>query len=187
MPFKQLSDEKKYTGKVFDVVNVHLQLPDGRETFYDLVKHGDSVSILPIDDQGKVYFVRQHRVGAGMALLELPAGVLNPGEEPITCAHREMREEIGFDAKIIQKLGGFYLAPGYADEYMTVFLATSLFESPLSPDADEFLEIVTMSLSDIYSNALADLFQDGKTLAALLLAQPFLTGPGELLINFDLR
>jgi len=174
MPFKKLSDEKQYAGHVFNVLKVHLQLPDGRETYYDLVQHGDSVTILPIDDQGRVYFVRQHRIGADKALLELPAGVLNTGEEPLSCAHREMREEIGLDAKKFQKLGGFYLAPGYADEYMTVFMATGLFKSPLHPDADEFLEIVTMPVSEIYRSALAGKFQDGKTLAALLLAQPFL-------------
>ena len=174
MPFKKLYEEKKYTGHVFDVSKVHIQLPDGREKDYDLVRHGDSVTILPIDDQGYIYFIRQHRIGADQALLELPAGVLDIDEEPTMCARREMREEIGFDAKNVQLLGGFYLAPGYADEYMTVFLATDLIESPLHPDADEFLEIETISASEVYRRALKGDFRDGKTLAALLLAQPFL-------------
>jgi len=174
MPFKKLSEEKQYEGHVFDVSKVHIQLPNGRERDYDLVRHGNSVTILPIDNQGCIYFVRQHRIGAEKALLELPAGVLDPGEEPLMCAHREMREEIGFDAKNMQLLGGFYLAPGYADEYMTVFLAAGLIESPLDPDVDEFLEIESLPTSEVYRRAHAGEFQDGKTLAALLLAQPFL-------------
>lgn len=174
MSFNKLSDEKQYAGHVFDVSKVHIQLPNGREKTYDLVQHGDSVTILPIDDQGRVYFVRQHRIGAGKALLELPAGVLDPDEDPLNCAHRELREETSFDGKNFQSLGGFYLAPGYADEYMTVFLATGLFKSPLNPDEDEFLEIETMTVSEVYRRAHTGEFQDGKTLAALLLAQPFL-------------
>ncbi len=175
MPFINLSYEKQYTGHVFDVAKVHIQLPDGRKRYYDLVQHGDSVSIVPVDDEGRIYFVRQHRIGANKTLLELPAGVLNDdAEDPLTCAKREMREEIGLDAKTLQRLGGFYLAPGYADEYMTVFLAKGLFESPLDPDSDEFLEIETMPISEAYQLALAGEFEDGKTLAALLLAQPFL-------------
>jgi ADP-ribose pyrophosphatase len=174
MPFTNLSHEKQYTGHVFDVVKVHIQLPDGRKRFYDLVQHGDSVTILPIDEQGQIYFVRQHRIGADKPLLELPSGVLNNGEDPLTCAKRELREEIGMDAKSFQHLGGFYLAPGYADEYMMVFLAKGLFDSPLDPDADEFLNIETISVSEVYNHALAGAFEDGKTLASLLLAQPFL-------------
>lgn len=174
MPFIKLFEEKQYTGHVFDVSKVHIQLPNGRERTYDLVQHGDSVTILPIDDQGRVYFVRQHRIGAEKALLELPAGVLDPKEDPLNCAHREMREEIGFDGNNFQSLGGFYLAPGYADEYMTVFLATGLFKSPLHPDEDEFLEVETMPVSEAYRRAHTGEFHDGKTLAALLLAQPFL-------------
>lgn len=174
MPFTNLSFEKQYTGQVFDVVKVHLQLPDGRKRYYDLVQHGDSVTIVPIDDEGRLYFVRQHRIGADKTLLELPAGVLNEDEDPLTGAKREMREEIGLDAKNFQRLGGFYLAPGYADEYMTVYLAKALFESPLDPDADEFLKIETMPVSEAYRRALTGEFEDGKTLASLLLAQPFL-------------
>ncbi|MFN2303180.1 MAG: NUDIX hydrolase [Anaerolineales bacterium] len=172
MPFSILNLEKQYKGHAFDVAKVHIQLPNGQERDYDLVQHAGSVTIMPIDENNQVYFVIQHRIGANKKLIELPAGVLDAGEEPRLCAQREIREEIGMDAKQIRALGSFYLAPGYSDEYMTVFLATDLFPSPLNPDADEFLEVVTMPIDEVYRKAQSGAFYDGKTLAALLLAQP---------------
>jgi ADP-ribose pyrophosphatase len=173
MTHQSLYRETHYSGPVFDVAKVHVRLPDGRERSYDLVEHGDSVTIVPVDTNGKVYFVTQHRVGADSLLLELPAGVLEEGEDPMESARREIREEIGMDAHQIIPLGGFFLAAGYTDEYMTIFLATGLFPSPLEPDEDEFLNLVTMPVDAVYEKALAGEFQDGKTLAALLLAMPY--------------
>jgi ADP-ribose pyrophosphatase len=164
--------EKHYSGPVFDIAKVYVRLPDGRERSYDLVEHGDSVTIVPVDANGQVFFVTQHRVGADSLLLELPAGVLEPGEDPLESARREIREEIGMDAREIVPLGGFFLAPGYTDEYMTIFLATGLFPSPLEPDEDEFLNLVSMTVESAYQKALAGEIEDGKTLAALLLAMP---------------
>lgn len=174
MSFTIINRKKQYHGHAFDVSKIHIRLPDLRERTYDLVEHGDSVTILPIDSKGNIYFVNQHRVGANEIILELPAGVLDEGEVPLECAKREIREEIGMAAQNFRELGGFYLAPGYADEFMTVYLATGLYESPLEPDEDEFLDLVLLPTSEVYQKAMAGEFQDGKTLAALLLAMPFL-------------
>jgi ADP-ribose pyrophosphatase len=178
MPFTTLSREKKYQGHVFDVAKVQVQLPDGREHDYDLVEHGDSVTILPINEDGNITFVTQHRIGAKGELLELPAGVLNPNEDPLDCAKREIREETGMAAEHFQKLGGFFLAPGYTDEYMTVFLATGLYTAPLDPDDDEFIDITSIPVADVYTLALTGKIHDGKTLATLLLAQPHIHPTG---------
>lgn len=174
MTYRTLYREKQYSGPVFDVAKVYLRLPNGRERAYDLVEHGDSVTIVPVDANGQIYFVTQHRVGSDGLLLELPAGVLEKGEDPVVCAAREIREEIGMGADDLRELGGFYLAPGYTDEYMTVYLATGLHPSPLEPDEDEFLNLVTMSVEEVYQKALAGEIQDGKSLAALLLAMPLI-------------
>ena len=174
MSFNILNREKHYQGHAFDVAKVHISLPDGRERYYDLVEHGDSVTIIPVDAQGGIYFVSQHRIGSENKLLELPAGVLEKGETPLQCAEREIREEIGMAAKKIKQLGSFYLAPGYTDEYMTIFLATGLYEAPLPPDDDEFLSIEVISMTEVFRKAYAGELHDGKTLAALLLAQPHL-------------
>lgn len=175
MSFTLLGREKQYQGRAFDVAKVQVRLPDGRERDYDLVEHGDSVTIVPVDTFGQIYYVSQYRIGSGHTLLELPAGVLEAYEDPLTCAQREIREEIGMAAQEMRALGGFYLAPGYTDEYMTVFLATGLYESPLEADDDEFLNISTLSIEESYRQAQAGEIEDGKTLAALLLAQPIIT------------
>lgn len=94
----------------FDVERVHFRLPDGRERDYDLVQHVDAVTILPVDALGQVYMVRQYRIGAEQELLELPAGVMDEGEEPEVSARRELREEIGKDCGELIRLGGFYMA-----------------------------------------------------------------------------
>lgn len=174
MPFKTLNQKTQYRGHAFDVALVHVQLPDGRERDYDLVMHVDSITVLPVGGNGEIYFVNQHRIGAGGDLLELPAGVQEDNEDPLTCAKREIREEIGMAAGNFKELGGFYLAPGYTNEYMTVYLATELYKAPLEADADEFLEVKSFSIKEVYQKALAGEFHDGKTLAALLLAQPLL-------------
>ncbi len=171
IPLKRV---KHYQAHVFDVASVHVRLPNGRERSYDLIEHGDSVTILPVDADGNIYFVKQYRIGSNSDLLELPAGVMDPGEDPLVSARRELREEIGMDAKEIKSLHGFYLAAGYSDEFNHVFLATGLFESPLDPDEDEFLNIEKIPINEVYQKALQDTFQDAKTLAALLLARPYL-------------
>jgi len=174
MSIIELDRVKQYHGHVFDIAKVHVRLTDGRERTYDLVEHGDSITILPVDTNGNIYFVTQHRVGSGSTLLELPAGVLDPGESHLTGAKREMREEIGMAASEMIALGGFYLAPGYTDEYMTIFLAKGLYEAPLDPDEDEFLKVISMPVAEAYRKAMSGEIQDGKSLAALLLAQPYL-------------
>jgi ADP-ribose pyrophosphatase len=174
MSFDILHHEKQFEGHAFDVAEITVELPNGKIRDYDLVEHGNSVTILPVDEKGQIYFVVQHRIGSGNELRELPAGVMEKGETPLACAEREIREETGKAAKNMRRLGGFFLAPGYTDEFMTVFLATDLYDSPLAPDADEFLNIVTLSIEETYHEVFAGDFNDGKTLATLLLAEPFL-------------
>ncbi len=174
MDFTILGKEKQFRGHAFDVATVRAKLPNGKERAYDLVQHPDSVAIVPVDREGKIYFVSQYRIGAESELLELPAGVMEAGETPLECAKREVREEIGMAAAEMQELGGFYLAAGYANEYMTVFLATGLYEAPLAPDADEFLKVRAFPINEAYQMAQAGKLGDGKSLAALLLAEKVL-------------
>ncbi len=163
-----------FKGHAFSVELLLTQLPDGNRKVYELVRHSQAVTLVPIDPAGQIYFVRQYRIGAGQALLELPAGVLEPGEDPAGGAGREVREETGLAAGKLLKLGEFFLAPGYSSELMHVFLATDLYPSPLQPDDDEFLQVEKMLVHRAYEMVDAGLIKDGKTLAALLLARPHL-------------
>jgi ADP-ribose pyrophosphatase len=174
MEYQILGKQQVFQGHAFDVELVTFRLPDGKERTYDLVNHRGSITLVPVDGQGQLLFVSQYRLGAGAPLLELPAGVLDPGEDPLEGAGRELREETGMAARQIQKLGEIYLAPGYSNEHMVIYLATGLYPDPLPADADEFLSMQAIPVREAYRMAAAGEIMDGKTLAALLLAQPHL-------------
>ena len=174
MPFELLKSEIVYPGRAFTIRRDTLRLPDGHETRLDIVEHHGSVVIIPLDDKGNLVFVRQYRHATGLDLLELPAGTLNKGESPETCARREIREETGMAAGKLEHLGGFYLAPGYSTEYMNVYLATDLRPDPLEADADEFLSVERVPLAETLSMVGRSEIPDAKSLAALLLARPYL-------------
>ena len=174
MDFLELNHNTIYNGRVFQVEAVDMRLPNGKVHTYDLIRHNPSVSILPLDSQGNIYFVEQHRVGVGASLLELPAGVIETGEEPAVCAAREIREETGYSASHIQELGQFYLAPGYCNESMFAFLATGLNLDPLRADEDEFLNLRAIPAVEAYHLAFSGQIHDSKTLATLFLAHPHL-------------
>jgi len=174
MNFTIRQRETMYKGRAFEVQRVLALLPNGREQNYDLVSHRNAITIVPLDTDGKIWFVRQYRLGAEKVLLELPAGVLEAGEDPLAGARREIREEIGMAAGEMTPLGDFFMAPGYSSEFMHIFLATGLYPAPLQADADEFLQVESLPVRQVMDMVRSGQIQDGKSLAALLLAQPHL-------------
>ncbi len=172
MSFEPISDKIIYRGKVFDLVKTKFRLPNGVVLNFDLVKHSGAVVVIPVDERRNILFVRQFRIGAEQALLELPAGLLEQGEDPQACASRETREETGMAPRNLEKLGEFFMVPGYSTEKMQVFLASGLYESSLPTDEDEFIEQIAIPVEEAYAMAHTGKLLDGKTLAALLLAQP---------------
>jgi ADP-ribose pyrophosphatase len=172
MSFELLKSETLMKGRAFTIRRDTLKTPDGRETKFDIVEHGGSVIILPVDDGGNLLFVRQYRHAAGMDMLELPAGTRD-GDEPYEeCAAREIREEVGMEAGRLEHIGSFYLAPGYSTEYMGVFLATDLKHNPLEADDDEFLVVEKIPVGEAIAMAERGEMPDAKSLAALLMARP---------------
>jgi ADP-ribose pyrophosphatase len=170
-----MSFEVKKTEWIFHGRAVHLRLdtvllPNGRETQLEILDHVGSVALVPWADDEHIWFVRQYRHAAGRQLLELPAGTVEPGEEPAQCAARELQEEIGMAAEEITEIGSFYLAPGYATEYMHIFQARKLRPDPLPGDDDEILQPELYSLREIREMLAKGTFQDSKTIAALALA-----------------
>ena len=174
MEFKTQNSETVYEGKAFDVRRDQLLLPDGKTTWFDVVIHPGAVTLVPIDSKGRVLFVRQYRHAVGKELLELPAGTLNIGEGPEACALREVREETGMSAGILEKVGEFYLVPGYSTEIMHLYLASDLQIDPLPGDDDEFITVEAIPLDDLPELISQGVLQDAKSLAALFLAEPFL-------------
>ena len=174
MLIETISRETIYHGRAFNVRRDEVRFPDQHTMHLDIIEHVGAVTILPIDAEGRILFVRQYRHATGKELLELPAGTLDMGEKPETCALREIREETGFAAGNLIKLGEFFLAPGYSTEYMVVYLANELHPDPLPHDPDEFISLEAIPIEQAYQMAFNGELQDGKSLAVLLLARPFI-------------
>ena len=171
---KILNIEKIYKAHVFEVEKVKCELPDQRQRYYDLVNHGPAVVLVPVTDEGKILFVSQYRLGAGKELLELPAGMINEGEDPDPAAERELQEETGYESLNIIKLGGFYASAGYCSEYLNIYLARDLKWNPLPQDDDEFLNNISMDIEEDYEAVDTGKIEDSKTIAALLMAQRYI-------------
>jgi ADP-ribose pyrophosphatase len=176
MSFELIKSEVLLQGRAFKVRRDILKTPDQRETRLEIVDHSGSVVIVPVDEQGYLLFVRQYRPAVGGDLLELPAGTRREGEPFELCAAREIREETGMEAGKLQELGEFYVAPGYSTERMAAFLATELKENPLQADEEEFLQVEKIPFKQALEMARRGEIQDGKSLAALLLARSYLEG-----------
>jgi ADP-ribose pyrophosphatase len=174
MPYETLHTETLYHGRAFNVRRDEIRLPDGKIARLEIVDHVGAVTLVPVDDQNHVWFVRQYRHPAGEVLLELPAGMVEPGEAPLDCARREIREEIGMAAGRIEPIGEYYLAPGYSTEFMHVFLARDLRPDPLPGDADEFISTEPIPLEVVLRMIENGKIHDAKTLASLMLAKRYL-------------
>jgi len=131
MTFEVIESQVVFRGRVFKVRKDKIRVTESRVSTLDVVEHRNSVTIVPLDSDGNLWFVRQYRHPVGGDLLELPAGVIEPEESAEECAYREIREETGMAAGNLREIGSFFLAPGYSTEYMYVFLATELDPDPL--------------------------------------------------------
>jgi ADP-ribose pyrophosphatase len=171
MAFEVIDSKTIFQGRVFDVHLDHVQMPNGAQVRFDIIKHNPAVTVVPVDQNGMLWFIRQYRHPAGKELLELPAGVMETGEDPQVSAQRELREETGMAAERLERIGGFYLAPGYSTEFMHIFLASGLYPAPLPQDENELIEIVPLSLAEALRLAQTAQIQDAKSLVALYWAQ----------------
>lgn len=160
--------EVVHRGRLFDVRVDRLRWPDGLEVEREVVVHPGAVCIVPVTDRGTLLFVEQYRHPAGKRLLELPAGTLEPGEEPGATARRELEEEVGFAAGHLRPLGGFYVAPGYTTEYIHLFVATALSPAQGTGDEDEDIAVVELTPAEALARIRDGRIEDGKSIIALL-------------------
>jgi len=161
--------QRVYSGLVINVRVDDVRLPDGRPARREVAEHPGAVAVLAVNESGEALLVRQYRHATGEVLLEIPAGKLDAGEQPIDCAGRELAEETGFHAARLQPLGSFFTSPGFAAEILHVFLATGLQPGEAAPDGDELLEPFFLPLAELERLAAAGQVRDAKTLAALYL------------------
>ncbi len=145
-----------------------LRYPSGREGTAEMVEHPGGIVIVAFDSEARLLLVRQYRHPAGRELLELPAGTLEPDEAPEVCAERELQEETGYRPRRLERLGGFYTAPGFCDEYLHAFLALDLVESRLEGD-EEAIDLEAVPLDEARRMIATGEIEDAKTAGALFL------------------
>jgi ADP-ribose pyrophosphatase len=167
---RTLSSNVVFQGRVFSVVSDHVEEPDEVTATREIVRHPGSIVVLAVDDSGRtprLLLERQYRYAADTRLWELPAGRIDPGEEHLAAAKRELVEETGFTARTWRRALSYYSSPGFLDEIMHVFLARGLIRGKARPEDDERIKVHFFPLPQIIKMALSGKIQDGKTLASL--------------------
>ncbi|MFC2035785.1 NUDIX hydrolase [Chloroflexota bacterium] len=164
---KMLSSRLIYKGQAIRLRVDKVRMPTGRDTTREIVEHSDCVAIVAIDVDDNVLLVKQFREAVGKELLEIPAGGIETDENPQDCVRRELQEETGYLPKKIEKLGGFYLAPGYCTEYLCLYLATDLTPSRLYADDTESIELVRVPVTQILSLIAVGSICDAKSITGL--------------------
>ena len=164
---KTLFSKTLFEGRVFDCVIKDVELSDGTVAVRELVMHTGGACILPVDQDLNCYLVKQFRSGADRVLIEVPAGKIEPGEDPKECAAREIAEETGFEAGSIISLGYIYATPAYCSEKIHLYIGTDLKYVGTSPDSGEFLGNVKIPLSELVAMCDNGEICDSKTTALI--------------------
>lgn len=167
---KTIKSEPIYDGRIIKVKKDVVVLPNGETSIRELVVHPGAVGIIPITADGKLIVVEQYRKPLERSLVEIPAGKLEPGEEPAVTAVRELEEETGFGAKSFTYLQSIATSPGFANEVIHLYIAKDLYkiENPASLDEDEFVELMTISLEEAEEMILDGRIYDAKTVIAVM-------------------
>lgn len=166
---KPLTEDVMWTGRIFNVNRLRVELPDGRAALRDVVRHPGAVAIVALTDDGRICLVRQYRTSLARVTVEIPAGKLDPGEDPLTCAKRELREETGMEADQMAFLTTIATSDGFTDELIHIYMATGLRFVASDPDADEFINVDLVPLSELIDAVLDGRIEDCKTVTGALI------------------
>ncbi len=164
---KTLSSQLVYEGRAVKLRVDTVQMAGGRKTTREIVEHSDCVAIIAIDAGDNLLLVEQYRKAVGKELLEIPAGGIDPGEDPATAVRRELREETGYLPRKVERLGGFYSAPGYCTEYLHLYLATDLIPNQLHAEDTANISLIRVPVGQISSLIASGSICDAKSLAGL--------------------
>jgi ADP-ribose pyrophosphatase len=166
---KTLNTEKIYQGKIIDLQVDEVSLPDGKTSKRELIKHPGAVAVIALTSEGKIVMVEQYRKALEQSIVEIPAGKLEEGEEPVKTAERELEEETGYACKNMKPLISFYTSPGFADELVHLFIAEDIYklENASAADEDEFVELVEVSLGEAQKMIEEKRIYDAKTAYAV--------------------
>lgn len=176
----KLEEKKLSSEEIFDGVAIHLfrdeiLLPNGNKGVREVIRHPGAVCVVPVTDDGNVIFVNQFRYAFNKVTLEVPAGKLEKGEDPLEAAMRELSEETGLSAKNVVYLGELYTTPALIDEVIHMYLATDLVKGEQHLDEDEFINTLEMPLSEAVEKVMNGEIKDAKTQTILLKAEKYLS------------
>lgn len=164
---KTLATESIYKGKIIDLEIQDVELPNGKTSKREIVNHPGAVAVICITQENKMVLVSQYRKALQKAITEIPAGKLEVGEEPESCARRELEEETGIKAETLTACDSFYTSPGFANEIVYVFKADNLSQGTIETDEDEFVERVDVTLDEAKEMIADGTIHDAKTIYAV--------------------
>jgi ADP-ribose pyrophosphatase len=168
MSEETLYSKKVFKGELFSVRVDEISMLDGVICTREIVEHGDAVAVVPIDKDGNILLVKQYRTAAGKDLLEIPAGGIEQGENPLDTVKRELQEEIGYLPNKITSLGGFYASPGYNTEYLYLYFASDLVPAKLHAEDTDSIEVVPVPIKSITDYIKSGKICDSKSIAGIL-------------------
>ena len=168
MAYQITNSKTTYNGIIVDVTVDTITLPDGNTTTRETVIRGNAAAILPIDENNNVVLVKQYRHAAKRLTLEIPAGMLDDGEDPLICATREMEEETGYKSNNISLMFSIYPAMGFCTEIIHIYKAENLYEGKQNFDPDEFIEVIKMPLTEAVKLIHNGEIVDGKSICAIM-------------------
>ena len=180
-PSAKLSSRRAYSGRIINLDIDTVRFPNGSTGELEMIRHPGASAVVPFlgdptGDDPQILLLKQYRYAADEFVYEIPAGRLDPGEEPVDCARRELIEETGCEAERVDHLYTFYTTPGFTDEKIHAFMATGLKHGDSRLEADEFITVETMTLSHALGLIEKGEIKDAKTALAILYAAGFKTG-----------
>ncbi|PLR86065.1 ADP-ribose pyrophosphatase [Bacillus canaveralius] len=166
---KTLKTEQIFSGKVISLQVDDVELPNGKTSKREIIKHPGAVAVIAITDENKLVMVEQYRKALERTIVEIPAGKLERGEDPAASARRELEEETGYECTELDWLISFYTSPGFADELIHLYIARglSLKENPAGLDEDEFVNLVELTLAEAVEYINDKKIYDAKTVYAV--------------------
>ena len=173
---KTVSSKHIYKGNIINVEHVTVTLPDGRQATRDLIMHPGASAVIPLNEKGELYMVRQYRKAIEAISLEIPAGKLDSGEDPKICAERELKEETGLTAEKITHLISIHSTPGFSNEVLHLYAATGLSEGESCSDTDEFISTEKYSVAQLEDMVLKGEITDAKSIIGIFLADKIISG-----------